>query len=344
MLNMSQPLSKDTIEDVIKKISDEYDGVVAVFLFGSFAEDKWTDSCDLDVEIILESAEGIDSRPVPFLLDGHPVELHVHGRNRYENVGEVASKRLCSRVVNSIVIYDPSGFFNSVKERVSKIFYTSPYIRRRITYWLAVADRYIQNADRFSQKGEVECVLGSLHRATNSGIAMAIFNLMKVNPTQRRGLSKLEESLIGSSYKDLYWEILDLLNLRRASFEWASEAIGHGRRFHAIISQCIRRKGGSLWEKNKHWYIDMTRRYILDGSRTLLKEGKYAASIFCTMSLTNSPEVHSQVFPNLTMEERKEAKDHLRKLFQIDQITNVRDKIQEARLITNKIANIGCYF
>ena len=56
MLNMSQQLSRDTIEDLIRKISDEYDGVVAVFLFGSLAEDKWTDSSDLDVEIILESA------------------------------------------------------------------------------------------------------------------------------------------------------------------------------------------------------------------------------------------------------------------------------------------------
>ena len=59
MFNAPCPLSRNTVRNLTEKIRNDYDDVVAVFLFGSFAEGTWTSSSDLDVEVVLSSAEGL---------------------------------------------------------------------------------------------------------------------------------------------------------------------------------------------------------------------------------------------------------------------------------------------
>ena len=336
---ITQPLPRNTIGDLIRKIKTNYGEVMAVFLFGSIAEGTWTDSSDLDVGVIIDSAEGVDKRPTPFVLNGVPVELHVHASNSFEKAEVVASATLSSHIMNSITIYDPTNFFNSVKSKTAEIYFTKPFIQNRVYNCLDIAHDYIQNAERFLSEGKLEFVPGSIHRATNSGIAMALFYSKKSNPTQRRCLSKLESILTDPEEQIIYYKIVDLVNLNEATSELATKAIVHGKKFHAALSHDLKRRRGPLWEKNKHWYNAIIRSYIIEGAKMLLQEKKYPASIFCTMMLANSPEIYDQIMPHFAKKHQEEVLFLLRGIFLFEEIQKpkIHKKIQEARSIMNSI-------
>ena len=336
---ITQPLPRNIIGDLTRKIETNYDQVVAVFLFGSIAEGTWTDSSDLDVEVILNSAEGVDKRPALFVLDSVPVELHVHAANRFEKAEEVASTTLGSHVMNSITIYDPTNFFSSIKSKTAEVYFTKPFIQSRMHNCLDVAHNHIQNAERFLSEGKLEFVPGSIHRATNCGIAMALFHFKKSNPTQRRCLSKLESILTNPEEQNIYHKIVDLLSLNEATSELATKAIAQGKKFHATLSHTLKRQRGPLWERNKHWYNAITRSYIIEGAKMLLQEKEYPASIFCTMMLANSPEIYDQIMPYFAKKHQEEVLFLLRGIFLFEEIQKpkIHKKIQEARSIMNSI-------
>ena len=338
-----QPLPRNMIADLVRKVKTNYKEVVSIFLFGSIAEGTWTNSSDLDVEVIVDFAEGVDSRPAPFVLKGVPIELHVHPRDRFEEAEEVAgTSGFGSHIMNSIIIYDPTDFFNSVKTRIAKIYFTTPFIQKRVHNCLNIARNYVRNAEKFLSEGKLEFVPASIHRAINSGIAMALFHVKKSNPTQRRCLDKLGSILTEPKEHDLYLRIVDLLNLNNATFDSASKAIAEGNKFHTIVFLYLKRKGGCLWGKNKHWYNAITRRYIIEGARELLEERKYPASIFCTMMLANSPEIYDQLMSCFTNKHRKETLRLLRQIFQFEgaQEAMASKKCQEARSIMNSIRTL----
>ncbi len=338
-----QPLPRNMIGGLVRKVQTNYRGVVSIFLFGSIAEGTWSNSSDLDVGVIVDSVEGVDSRPVPFVLRGVPVELHIYPRDRFEEAEEVAgTSGFGSHIMNSTIIYDPADFFNSVKGRIAKIYFTTPFIQKRMYNCLNIARNYIQNAEEFLSEGKPEFVPASIHRAINSGIAMALFHVKKSNPTQRRCLDKLASILTEPKEHNLCLRIVDLLGLNSATSDLASKAIVEGSKFHTMVSLDLKRKGGCLWGKNKHWYNLMTRRYIIGGARELLEERKYPASIFCTMMLANSPEIYDQLMPCFTNKHREETLRLLRQIFQFEgaQEPMAYKKCQEARSIMNSIRTL----
>ena len=304
---------------LVERIRDEYGDVVSIFFFGSAADGTWTNSSDLDVEVIIDSGQDVDPRPAPFVLGRVPVELHVHPRVRFENVEEAAgTPGFGSHTMNSIIAYDPTDFFRSVKSRIAEIYFTTPFIQKRMHNSLNIARNYVRNAERFLSEGKIEFVPPSIHRAINSGIAMALFHAKKSNPTQRRCLDKLASILTELEEHDLYLRMVDLLDLNNATLDLASEAIAEAKKFHNMVSLYLKRKGGYLWRKNKHWYNMITQRYVVEGARELLEERKYSASIFCTMMLTNSPEIYDQIMPYFPKKNQKETLHLLRQIFQFE--------------------------
>ena len=110
------------VEKIVRKIKARYDGVIAAFLFGSLAEANCVESSDLELEIVLESARQPHGGVRPFLIDHVYVEPHIHGKERFMKAGQLAStKAFGSHIVNSIIVYDPTGFFDNIKKEMVKL-------------------------------------------------------------------------------------------------------------------------------------------------------------------------------------------------------------------------------
>ena len=304
------------IEGLKRTILSRYPRAETVFLFGSRVEGTQTASSDLDVGVILNSMAITNPRPMPFVLEGTPVEIHVYHRAQLDDVETTAANPgFGSQLIRALPIHDPANRFTAFKDKFDEVYYTRPLVHRRIENSLTVARAYLHAAERHLSRGQPALVPGSIHQAVVSGIAMALFHQKQANPTQRRCLSSLEVTLTTAKEHDAYSDLLHLMGLDDADGKRATEAIALAETMHVNLTNNVRSLTPDLFIRKRQFYSASTRERIVDGARMLIRARNYPAALFCSMMLANASEVYAHLIPRLSPPAREEACASLTALF-----------------------------